>query len=258
MNSWPALDRFLQTDPRDAGWTRRWNCCTSTRKSRSPIPADESNGTRRWPPSAGLRPCAEDLKGCRGHQDRPRETITATVRRRPQPGMAGLIPRPAGRRRRQRRRPAPWRRTGLPSPAASAGFRPLRVAKVVPETATVSSIYLTAPDGSPSRAARAGQYLTLRIPSCRPARPGTRLSLLVVPNARRTGGVVDKTSRLSQFPARAAGSRRVQQQDPLAGRRRLVGERATASARTDDDDVVVLGSYSLHSWFRRGDRAIHR
>src|SRR5215467_10537727 len=30
-----------------------------------------------------------------------------------------------------------------------AGFRPLRVTKVVPETATVSSLYLTAPDGSP-------------------------------------------------------------------------------------------------------------
>ena len=46
---------------------------------------------------------------------------------------------------------------------AWAGFRPLRVTKVVPETATVSSIYLTAADGSLLPAARAGQYLTLRI-----------------------------------------------------------------------------------------------
>ena len=47
---------------------------------------------------------------------------------------------------------------------AWAGFRPLRVTKVVPESATVSSIYLTAPDESPLPAARAGQYLTLRVP----------------------------------------------------------------------------------------------
>lgn len=46
---------------------------------------------------------------------------------------------------------------------AWAGFRPLHVRKVVPETATVSSIYLTAPDGSPPPDARAGQYLTLRV-----------------------------------------------------------------------------------------------
>jgi ferredoxin-NADP reductase/MOSC domain-containing protein YiiM len=46
---------------------------------------------------------------------------------------------------------------------AWAGFRPLRVTKVIKETATVSSIYLTMPDGSPLPAARAGQYLTLRI-----------------------------------------------------------------------------------------------
>ena len=43
------------------------------------------------------------------------------------------------------------------------GFRELRVTKIVPESANVSSIYLTAPDGSPLPAARAGQYLTLRI-----------------------------------------------------------------------------------------------
>jgi ferredoxin-NADP reductase/MOSC domain-containing protein YiiM len=46
---------------------------------------------------------------------------------------------------------------------AWAGFRPLRVSKVVPESATVSSIYLTAPDASPLPPAQAGQYLTLRV-----------------------------------------------------------------------------------------------
>lgn len=47
---------------------------------------------------------------------------------------------------------------------AWTGFRPLRVAKVVPESTTVSSVYLTATDGTGLPAARAGHYLTLRIP----------------------------------------------------------------------------------------------
>ncbi|HYQ70228.1 MOSC and FAD-binding oxidoreductase domain-containing protein [Actinophytocola sp.] len=47
---------------------------------------------------------------------------------------------------------------------AWAGFRPLHVTRVVPETETVSSIYLSAPDGSPLPAASAGQYLTFRLP----------------------------------------------------------------------------------------------
>jgi ferredoxin-NADP reductase/MOSC domain-containing protein YiiM len=46
---------------------------------------------------------------------------------------------------------------------AWAGFRPLHVSKVVRESAAVSSFYLGAADGSPLPAARAGQYLTLRI-----------------------------------------------------------------------------------------------
>ena len=53
--------------------------------------------------------------------------------------------------------------TGPAAGPAWAGFRPLRVSKVVPESATVSSIYLTAPDESPLPPARAGQYLTLRV-----------------------------------------------------------------------------------------------
>jgi ferredoxin-NADP reductase/MOSC domain-containing protein YiiM len=43
------------------------------------------------------------------------------------------------------------------------GFRPLQVVDVVPESTTVSSIYLAAPDGTRLPAARAGQYLTVRI-----------------------------------------------------------------------------------------------
>jgi ferredoxin-NADP reductase/MOSC domain-containing protein YiiM len=57
---------------------------------------------------------------------------------------------------------------GDPRPAeadrpAWAGFRPLQVTTVVPESATVSSIYLTAPDESPLPPAQPGQYLTVRV-----------------------------------------------------------------------------------------------
>jgi ferredoxin-NADP reductase/MOSC domain-containing protein YiiM len=66
---------------------------------------------------------------------------------------------------------------------AWAGFRPLRVTKVVPETATVSSIYLTAPDGSPLPPARAGQYLTLRITGAGQPAPVRSYSLSSAPDA---------------------------------------------------------------------------
>ena len=57
-----------------------------------------------------------------------------------------------------------------PDEPAWTGFRPLRVDRVVPETATVSSISLAAPDGTPLPPARAGQYLTVRVPGTdRPA-----------------------------------------------------------------------------------------
>jgi ferredoxin-NADP reductase/MOSC domain-containing protein YiiM len=71
---------------------------------------------------------------------------------------------------------------GTPGPAW-AGFRPLRVTKVVAETPTVSSIYLTAADGSPLPAARAGQYLTLRITAAGPPAPVRSYSLSSVPDA---------------------------------------------------------------------------
>ncbi|MEV0179958.1 MOSC and FAD-binding oxidoreductase domain-containing protein [Streptomyces sp. NPDC050625] len=43
------------------------------------------------------------------------------------------------------------------------GFRPMRVARIVPETPTVSSIYLDATDGTPLPEARPGQYLSVRL-----------------------------------------------------------------------------------------------
>jgi len=66
---------------------------------------------------------------------------------------------------------------------AWAGFRSLHVTKVVPETATVSSMYLTAPEGSPLPAARAGQYLTLRITGAGEPAPVRTYSLSSAPDA---------------------------------------------------------------------------
>lgn len=43
------------------------------------------------------------------------------------------------------------------------GFRPMRVARIVPETPTVSSILLGTTDGTPLPEARPGQYLSLRL-----------------------------------------------------------------------------------------------
>src|SRR4029077_18632090 len=66
---------------------------------------------------------------------------------------------------------------------AWAGFRPLRVTKVVPESATVSSVYLTAPDASPLPPARAGQYLTLRVCGAGPPARVRSYPLSTVPGA---------------------------------------------------------------------------
>ncbi len=66
---------------------------------------------------------------------------------------------------------------------AWAGFRELRVARVVPESTAVSSIYLTAADGTPLPAARAGQYLTLRISGAGQPPPVRSYSLSSDPGA---------------------------------------------------------------------------
>ena len=72
--------------------------------------------------------------------------------------------------------------TALTEPAWS-GFRPLRVAQVVPESTAVTSIYLAAPDGSRLPAAQAGQYLTLRITGAGPPAPVRSYSLSSAPGA---------------------------------------------------------------------------
>jgi ferredoxin-NADP reductase/MOSC domain-containing protein YiiM len=70
-----------------------------------------------------------------------------------------------------------------PAEPAWAGFRALRVTAVVPESSTVSSIRLDAADGTPLPAARAGQYLTLRIPGAGQPAPVRSYSLSSPPGA---------------------------------------------------------------------------
>jgi ferredoxin-NADP reductase/MOSC domain-containing protein YiiM len=51
-----------------------------------------------------------------------------------------------------------------PARPAWPGFRPMRVSRLVPETADVTSIYLAPADGAELPPAAAGQYLSLRVP----------------------------------------------------------------------------------------------
>ncbi|WP_328558007.1 MOSC and FAD-binding oxidoreductase domain-containing protein [Streptomyces sp. NBC_00358] len=69
--------------------------------------------------------------------------------------------------------------------AAWDGFRALRVAAVTPESTTVSSIHLIAPDGSRLPPARAGQYLTLRVPGAGEPAPVRSYSLSSAPDSGR-------------------------------------------------------------------------
>jgi ferredoxin-NADP reductase/MOSC domain-containing protein YiiM len=64
-----------------------------------------------------------------------------------------------------------------------AGFRPLRVTTVIPESANVSSIYLGGADDGPLPAARPGQYLTLRITGAGQPAPVRSYSLSSAPGA---------------------------------------------------------------------------
>ncbi len=66
---------------------------------------------------------------------------------------------------------------------AWAAFRQLRVARVVRESTGVSSIYFVAADGSALPAARAGQYLTLRITGAGTPAPVRSYSLSAAPDA---------------------------------------------------------------------------
>lgn len=65
--------------------------------------------------------------------------------------------------------------------AAWEGFRELRVSEVIPESAGVSSIRLKAADGSRLPPARAGQYLTLRVPGAGEPAPVRSYSLSSAP-----------------------------------------------------------------------------
>jgi len=71
---------------------------------------------------------------------------------------------------------------GPPEPAWP-GFRPLRVDRIVPETDTVTSVYLSSTDGTPLPAALAGQYLTLRLAGAADPAPVRSYSLSSAPGA---------------------------------------------------------------------------
>ncbi|MFJ8632452.1 MOSC domain-containing protein [Streptomyces sp. NPDC093568] len=63
------------------------------------------------------------------------------------------------------------------------GFRELRVDDVVAESTTVFSLHLSAPDGTRLPSARAGQYLTVRIPQAARPAPIRSYSLSSAPDA---------------------------------------------------------------------------
>jgi ferredoxin-NADP reductase/MOSC domain-containing protein YiiM len=69
-----------------------------------------------------------------------------------------------------------------PGPAW-AGFRPLRVTRLVRETSTVESVYLEPADGSTPPPALAGQYLTLRVAGAGQPAPVRSYSLSSAPGA---------------------------------------------------------------------------
>ncbi|MEU8637786.1 MOSC and FAD-binding oxidoreductase domain-containing protein [Amycolatopsis sp. NPDC048633] len=71
-----------------------------------------------------------------------------------------------------------------PAPTGWRGFRPLRVARVVPESTTVSSIHLAADDGAPLPRPEPGQYLTLRVPGAGDPAPVRSYSLSAAPSDR--------------------------------------------------------------------------
>jgi ferredoxin-NADP reductase/MOSC domain-containing protein YiiM len=81
---------------------------------------------------------------------------------------------------------APPTPAGPAGPAGPAwpGFRKLRVTKIVPESETVSSIYLAAPDDTPLPAAKPGQYLTLRVDGAGEPPPVRSYSLSSAPGAQ--------------------------------------------------------------------------
>lgn len=62
------------------------------------------------------------------------------------------------------------------------GFRPLLVSRIVPESATVTSIHLAAPDGTQLPRPKPGQYLTLRVTGAADPPPVRNYSLSAAPS----------------------------------------------------------------------------
>jgi ferredoxin-NADP reductase/MOSC domain-containing protein YiiM len=97
----------------------------------------------------------------------------------------------------ERRTPAGAPTVGA-EPDGWTGFRALRVARIVPESATVASIYLEALDGTPLPRPKPGQYLTLRVTGAADPPPVRNYSLSATPSdaeyrisvKRETHGVV--------------------------------------------------------------------
>jgi ferredoxin-NADP reductase len=77
-------------------------------------------------------------------------------------------------------------KAGTPPTAAEpggwVGFRELRVARVVPESATVTSIHLAAEDGTPLPKPQPGQFLTLRVTGAADPAPVRSYSLSAAPS----------------------------------------------------------------------------
>jgi 3-alpha domain len=80
------------------------------------------------------------------------------------------------------------------------GFRKLRVAQVVREDEQVSSIYLTADEGTPLPVAQAGQYLTLRISGAGQPAPVRSYSL----SSRPAGGTYRISAKREPMASPAA------------------------------------------------------
>lgn len=67
-------------------------------------------------------------------------------------------------------------------PGGWPGFRPLRVTRIVPESTTVTSIHLAAPDGTPLPRPKPGQYLTVRLAGAGDPAPVRDYSLSATPS----------------------------------------------------------------------------
>jgi ferredoxin-NADP reductase/MOSC domain-containing protein YiiM/ferredoxin len=94
---------------------------------------------------------------------------------------------------------------------AWAGFRPLRITAVVPESTTVTSIHLADPDGRALPAARPGQHLPVRVPagirsyslSSAPGADTYRISVKREPHGVVSGYVHDEVRAGAELDAAA-------------------------------------------------------